>query len=169
MKCYRIRNLLITLLILISIHSAFIPASGEGSQDENNLIWNGGFELLEDENLPDGWYTDAWYNQIGYTEYHILQDEDPERGQIFEICNAAPNDARIAQVVDVDPDTVYCLSGYIRASGIEGGRGANLSIEGIYAFSEDFTDTDNEWRYVKYYGETGPDQTWVTVYARVGG
>ena len=49
MKCYRIRNLLITLLILISIHSAFIPASGEGSQDENNLIWNGGFELLEDE------------------------------------------------------------------------------------------------------------------------
>ena len=169
MKCYRIRNLLITLLILISIHCAFIPASGEGSQDENNLIWNGGFELLEDENLPDGWYTDAWYNQIGYTEYHILQDEDPERGQIFEICNAAPNDARIAQVVDVDPDTVYCLSGYIRASGIEGGRGANLSIEGIYAFSEDFTDTDNEWRYVEYYGETGPDQTWVTVYARVGG
>ena len=169
MKYIRIRSLLIIMLILISIFSVCIPAIGEENQDGNNLIWNSGFELLEDENLPDGWYTDAWYNQIGYTEYHVLQDDDPERGQVFEIRNAAPNDARIVQIVDVDPDTVYCLSGYIRADGIEGGRGANLSIEGLYAFSEDFTDTDNEWRYVEYYGETGPDQTWITVYARVGG
>ena len=171
MKYIRIPKHLIisTVLILLCLAAFCFPAYGEDSADGSNLVWNSGFELLEDERLPDGWYTDAWYNQVGYTEYNVLQDEDPERGQIFEIQNFAPNDARIAQIVDVDPDTVYCLSGYIRAEGIEGGRGANLSIEGLYAFSEDFTDTDGEWRYVEYYGETGPDQTWVTIYARVGG
>ena len=163
------RLLILLVLILAGVFAVCISASGEENPDDSNLIWNSGFELLEDENLPDGWYTDAWYSQIGYTEYRVIQDEDPERGQVFEIRNNAPNDARIAQVVDVDPDTVYCLSGYIRAQGIEGGRGANLSIEGLYAFSEDFADTEGEWRYVEYYGETGPDQTWVTIYARVGG
>ena len=171
MKYTRFLNRLFVLIILIAscLFSACVYAAGEESREDGNLVWNSGFEQLEDENLPDGWYTDAWYSQIGYTEYHVLQDEDSGRGRIFEIRNLAPNDSRIAQIVDVDPDTVYCLSGYIRARGIEGGRGANLSIEGLYAFSEDFADTDGEWRYVEYYGETGPDQTWVTIYARVGG
>ena len=123
MKYIRIPKHLIisTVLILLCLAAFCFPACGEDSADGSNLVWNSGFELLEDERLPDGWYTDAWYNQVGYTEYNVLQDEDPERGQIFEIQNFAPNDARIAQIVDVDPDTVYCLSGYIRAEGIEGG------------------------------------------------
>ena len=105
MKYTRIPKRLLSLLVLIlaGVFAVCISASGEENPDDSNLIWNSGFELLEDENLPDGWYTDAWYSQIGYTEYRVIQDEDPERGQVFEIRNNAPNDARIAQVVDVDP------------------------------------------------------------------
>ena len=52
---------------------------------------------------------------------------------------------------------------------MEGGHGANLSVEGIYAFSEKYYDTDGQWQYIEYYGETGPDQDYLTVFARLGG
>lgn len=36
-------------------------------------------------------------------------------------------------------------------------------------FSESVYDTAGEWQYVELYGETGPEQTEVTVFARLGG
>ena len=68
------RLLILLVLILAGVFAVCISASSEESPDDSNLIWNSGFELLEDENLPDGWYTDAWYSQIGYTEYRVIQD-----------------------------------------------------------------------------------------------
>ena len=55
------------------------------------------------------------------------------------------------------------------ADGVKDGHGANLSIEGIYAFSEQLYDTGGEWKHIEYYGETGPEQDFITVFARLGG
>lgn len=72
--------------------------------------------------------------------------------------------------MEVKPESLYCLSGYIRAEQIpDSGLGANLSVEGLYVFSESVYDTAGEWQYVELYGETGPEQTEVTVFARLGG
>ena len=55
MKYIRIPKHLIisTVLILLCLAAFCFPACGEGSADGSNLVWNSGFELLEDERLPD--------------------------------------------------------------------------------------------------------------------
>jgi hypothetical protein len=142
------------------------PVRGEADE---NLLYNGDFEILDAEGLPDGWFTDAYLMDPGYSLYSVSEGMDGNSSHSATVRNIAGNDARFAQTVQVEPDTLYCLSGYVRAENITEGLGANLSIEGVYAFSESKYDTDGEWQYVEYYGITGPDQYYLTVFARVGG
>ena len=153
--------LLLTLLLLI-----LLPVRAE---EEQNLLTNGGFEALGADGLPTGWYTDAYINREGVTLYSVTDDaHSGENAVVVE--NVGLNDARFAQVVAVEPSSVYCLSGWIRADAIpDGGRGANLSISDVYVFSESVFDTMGGWKYVEMYGVTDSDQTRLTVFARVGG
>ncbi len=133
-----------------------------------NLLTNADFSQIGDDGLPDEWYTDAYISEPGYSVFS-LSEGDNEHPLAVSIQNIGENDARFAQTVRVEPDTLYCLSGYIRAEDVEGGHGANLSIEGVYAFSDRCFDTEGDWEYIEYYGETGPDQNLLTVFARLGG
>ncbi len=138
--------------------------------DETNLLYNGRFEIIdEDDGYPEGWYPEEYRSDSGNTVFSVTEDEESGRGKVAEIWNMSDNDARFIQFVPVEPDTVYCLSGYIWADHITGGHGANFSIENVYSFSEEVFDTDGEWQYVEYYGVTGPDQDLLTVFVRVGG
>lgn len=148
------------LIILIMIPFAFGLAE--------NLLENGDFSELDGEGYPDYWYTDAYILEPGYTVFSVGKDTKTNSGTI-EIKNIGSNDARYAQIVEVEPDTLYRLSGDIMAEDVEGGHGANLSIEGVYAFSDKLYDTDGEWIHIDYYGETGPEQDLITVFARLGG
>ena len=148
--------------ILIAVYPLSCGASSE------NLLQNPDFTVKDDDGLPEYWYTDAYIPDAGYTVFGMTAD-DPEYPSAVMIHNIGENDARFAQTVDVEPDTLYCLSGYVRAEDVEGGHGANLSVEGIYAFSDRLYDTEGEWEYIEYYGETGPDQDYLTVFARLGG
>ena len=137
---------------------------------DENLLYNGSFEILDGDGLPDGWYTDQYNQQEGYTNFSVLTGDAQEGQHSVQIENLGDNDARFAQRVEVEPDSLYCLSGYIRAEGIpDSGLGANLSVEGLYVFSESVYDTAGTWQYVELYGETGPEQTEVTIFARLGG
>ena len=149
---------MLIILIMASMNSAY----GE------NLLENHDFSMLDEDGLPAEWYTDAYITDTGYSVFGVTEGNEDHPFAI-SIQNIDENDARFAQVVPVDPDSIYCLSGYILASGVEGGHGANLSVEGVYAFSEQVYDTEGEWIYIEYYGETGPDQAYVTVFARLGG
>jgi len=146
-----------------------IMFSASCSAENDNLLYNSDFEILNAEGLPDGWYTDAYRLETGFTVFSVTEGMDGKDSYAVQIRNAARNDARYAQTVEVEPETMYCLSGYIRAEDITFGHGANLSIEGIYAFSEKLYNTEGEWQKVEYYGETGPEQHEITVFARVGG
>ena len=160
-----LRWLLIMCLALVL--AGVCPALAEEAGD--NLLYNGGFEYLDEDGLPDGWYTDAYVLREGFTLYAM--DKDARTGEYAAVVNnIGMNDARFAQTVSVKPETLYRLSGWIRADGIlDSGRGANLSVEGVYVFSEGVYETGGEWLYVELYGETGEDQYEVTVFARVGG
>ena len=138
------------------------------AESHENLLKNTDFVHIGNEGLPDGWYTDAYILEPGYSEFSISEG-DPDHPIALYIRNFGENDARFAQTVEVEPETLYCLSGYVRAENVEGGHGANLSVEGIYAFSDRYFDTEGEWEYIEYYGETGPDQDQITVFARLGG
>ena len=170
----RIRTgILLIMMICTSIHFSFSFAE----ESKDNLIQNGGFEETDSDGMPEGWMFDAWDSTVGYSRHRLTEDPDQLHGQVIEIRNSSYNDARFFQTVDVEPETVYRLSGYILASNIRdeesgeniNGHGANLSIEGVYVFSEAVYDTNGDWEYVECYGQTGPDQYQVTVYARVGG
>ena len=154
------RRVLGILIILMMIPYTFGLAE--------NLLENGDFSELDGEGYPEYWYTDAYILEPGYTVFSAAKDTKTDSGMI-EIKNIGNNDARYAQIVEVEPDSLYRLSGDILADGVEGGHGANLSVEGIYAFSEKLYDTDGEWIHIDYYGETGPEQDLITVFARLGG
>src|SRR5699024_1321656 len=80
------------------------------------------------------------------------------------------NDARFAQTVAVEPDTLYRITCVCRASGIgDAGAGATISIENTFSYSNAVRDTGGEWETLELYGRTGEDQTELTVFLRVGG
>ena len=149
-------------LVIAAALFFLLPSSGSGTYD--NLIKNGDFEKLSSQGLPESWYTDAYVYQ-GYTTFSSAQGQ---QGRGAHIQNHMPNDARFAQSVSVSPATLYRLHGYVKADA-EGGLGANLSIEGIYVFSQSVYDTKDGWQEVTLYGRTGENQRSVTVYARLGG
>ena len=165
----RHRNICIRAVFLFLISFLILNVSPVRGEADENLLYNGDFEILDAEGLPDGWFTDAYLMDPGYSLYSVSEGMDGNSSHSATVRNIAGNDARFAQTVQVEPDTLYCLSGYIRAEEITEGLGANLSIEGVYAFSESKYNTDGEWQYVEYYGITGPDQYYLTVFARVGG
>ena len=135
---------------------------------DGNLLKNPDYMHIGNDGLPAEWFTDAYISQQGYTVFGLAEG-DPDHPVALSIRNIGENDARFAQTVKVEPDSLYCLSGYIRAEDVQGGHGANLSVEGIYAFSDKCFDTEGEWEYIEYYGETGPGQEYITVFARLGG
>ena len=161
-----LRRRFFSLLMAIMIMLCIVPAFAEEGE---NLLINGSFEDIAEDGLPVGWFTDAYIRKEGYTVFsYSINAQDGE--YCASVNNLAMNDARFAQTVDVIPASLYCLSGWIKVdSMVDSGWGANLSIEGLYAFSEGIYDADGEWHYVEMYGETGEDQYEVTVFARVGG
>lgn len=157
----RIATLLMAALLLMSLYCS--------AEEQDNLLKNPGFELLDDRGLPVGWFSDAYLRREGITQFSVT-DAARSGHAAAEVHNFDMNDARFAQTVQVSPKTMYRLSGWVKASEISvAGRGANLSIEGVYVFSESVYETNGEWVYLETYGLTGNDQDEVTIFARVGG
>jgi len=135
----------------------------------DNLIINGSFEELDEEGFPVGWETSSYFAPTGYTLYTV-EEEGADGVRSVSIENFDLNDARFEQTVAVEPESLYHLSGYIRTRDVQdAGWGANLSVYNITDSSEGVYETNDEWRRVDFYGETGPEQTEVTVYVRLGG
>ena len=156
------------ILLLLCAALMLVPAFA-AAESPDNLLSNPGFEDLGNDGLPIGWYTDAYLTREGISAFHVADDAHTG-GFAAVVENLDMNDARFAQTVKVKPNTMYRLSGWVKADDIlDAGRGANLSIEGVYVFSESLYETNGEWTYLETYGLTDSDQTEVTVFARVGG
>ena len=69
-----LRRLLMLCLALML--AGICPALAEEAGD--NLLYNGSFEYLDEDGLPDGWYTDAYVRQEGFMLYAM--DEDARTG-----------------------------------------------------------------------------------------
>ena len=116
------------------------------SEGENNLLKNGDFSDVVDGD-PVGWRRDMWLTDTGVSLLTV--DEDGYEGSCVTVTNVDENDARFAQTVSVEPDTLYRVSGMIRASGVDPeGYGATLSIQDVFVYSDGLYDTGGEWKYV---------------------
>jgi len=136
----------------------------------DNLIPNGSFEKVSSSGMPEEWYATAYRSQEGYSRM-AASTAKAYSGQYSAVVeNASSNDARFTCTVKVKPESLYRLSGYVFVEKMEDtGNGANFGVEGIYSFSEGVFDTNGEWKYIEWYGETGENQTEVTLGIRVGG
>ena len=158
------RKLFCALMALALLFALGAACAGEAGE---NLLVNGDFSRA-DGDLPAGWHRDMWLTDAGISILTV--EEDGYEGACASVINASANDARFAQTVAVEPDSIYRLSGMIRAEGCdEGGVGASLSIEDVFVYTDAQYDTHGGWKYVELYGRTGPNQRELTVFARVGG
>ncbi len=140
-----------------------LPSGSREAAVGENLLVNGDFSEVSD-GTPVGWYKDAWAGLTG-TDFEVV---DTEAGKAAHIVNHMYKDARFAQTVAVEPDSIYWLHGYIKADA-QDGWGANLSIEDVYLYSENVYDSEGEWKSVSLYGRTGKEQHSVNVFVRLGG
>ena len=157
-------SVLLLLSLLLSLCTAHAYAA------EANLLTNGGFEKVNAAGEPDDWYTTAYRTQEGYTRFEITTEKAHSGTHSAKITNANLNDARYVCSVPVKPERMYRVSGYILVDGMEdSGNGANLAVEGVYSFSECVYDTQGQWKYVEWYGETKEGQTEIQLGVRIGG
>ena len=97
----------IAALILALLLAACLPALAE-----ENLLRNGDFSAVRDD-MPEDWQTEMWYTDAGVSLLHA--DPDGYDGGCVRVTNVDANDARFTQTVDVEPDTLYKVSGMVRA------------------------------------------------------
>ena len=150
---------LVALILLLGLNASALAAE--------NLFENGDFSILDGE-LPAGWEKEMWHTDAGISKLYV--ESDGFDGSCIAVINVDANDARFAQTVEVEPENLYRISAMVKAEGCDAdGYGANLSIDGLFTYSDPVYDTDGKWQEVELYGWTGKDQHVLTVFARVGG
>lgn len=163
-----IAALILVLLAAFVCGALLLFRSPQPSPVQGELLLNPEFVLSGDASVPENWYLDAYQFNAEYTAYEIQRQGGPEGKTAVHITNMLANDARIAQQIAVEPDSLYCLSGFVRAEA-RGGWGANLSVKEAFAHTEPLFDTGGAWQQVMLYGRTGKDQRQLTVFCRLGG
>ncbi len=159
------RRACVLLCLILTI--LMVPCYASAS---TNLLSNGGFELLDENGEPLEWYPTAYWSQNGYSQIGVTDEKAHSGTYSAAIENMDSNDARLVCSVEVEPSSMYRISGYVLVEDMEDfGNGANFGIEGLYAYSDCIFDTDDGWLYLEWYGETGETQTEVTFGVRVGG
>ena len=135
--------------------------------DGENIINNGDFESVQD-GMPTGWEKAMWFTDEGVSLLTV--EADGYEGNCISVRNVGINDARFVQTISVEPDSIYRITAMCRASGIpESSKGATLSVDSTFSYSNEAFDTNGEWIPLELYGHTGSDQTEVKLFARVGG
>ncbi len=154
------------LLLLCALLAAPALSLAEAGTAENLLI-NPGFEDVQD-GWPLYWEQDKWLYDEGIT-YMDAREGGRNGGLCAMIENVSTNDARFVQSVPVEPDTIYRLSGWVKAENCDPGFvGASLSVIGSYFLFPDVHDTAGEWVELECYVETREDQTELRIGARLG-
>lgn len=147
------------LLILLLL----MPAIGLA---ETDLIGDGGFENHAEADVFGEWYYESWLE--GGDETVAGVDRNGVEGACAHIASREANDARFCQSVSVEANTYYNFSCFIKTMNVADGAGANISVLDTFAASYGLLGT-NEWQYVEFVGETGENQTQLTVCVRLGG
>ena len=159
------RKLATRALMLFSLLILLLPlcagASAEDAAAGDSLVKDGGFDEA------GAWRQDMWNWDEGVS---VLSIESVDGNDAAHVVNLGENDARFEQTLAVEPDTLYRISGRIRAAGIsEEADGATLSIKNTFVHTESVYETEGGWQDVELYGRTGPDQDEIVLMARLGG
>lgn len=136
---------------------------------DDNLLSNSGFEKVHKGKAKD-WTTSSW--QAGEANVKILYDGSVYRSgsRSLRIVHPLSNDTSVMQTLNVEPDTVYRISGWIKTQQVQSAQGrigATMCIDGTWTMSSDLKG-DNPWTYKELWVRTAKNQTRLKVACRLG-
>ena len=130
-----------------------------------NLLNNSGFELPAEN--PDAaaldWTTSQWSPVSNFSRDH---DVSHSGSSSIRIITPTMNDAWFSQNVNVEPNTAYLLTGWIKTQNVASGAGANLCLAGTWTHTEGVFGT-RDWTFVRLWFNSGSD-TRISIGARLG-
>lgn len=155
-----VMTVLMLLLILLPVTSIYA---------EGNLLQNPGFEE-GGEGTPSNWTKDMWISGDEAGVLSIQSDEVHSGSKAAVIENFEPNHLKWVQSIEVTPNSYYKVSGWVKVVSTAGeGMGANILALGVGGGYPSTTDTNGDWQYLEYIGQTGPKQEQFSVGASLGG
>ncbi len=153
------------LIIIIAVLSLY---QGAAFAEGNNLLKNADFEE-SDSDSPYFWNQYVWDSSNGASEIKVATDLHHQGSNCARITNGQPNDTRLKQTVNVNPSTIYKISGWIKTQDVgTNNKGANFSADMILETSADIKGT-TDWQYVEMFGRTGGEQKELIVTIGLGG
>jgi hypothetical protein len=155
---------LASIFILLVILLTFITADAK-----ELLLNNQSFENASGAEIS-GWEKSVYRQESGVTDF--LTDENTAKAGLksVRITNLQDNDARLKQEVAVRGDTFYKISCFVKTEDIGyEGKGANISIDRLFAVSKDLKGTTSGWEYIELTGKTVRNQKSFTLTIGIGG
>ncbi|HEY9062191.1 MAG TPA: phospholipid carrier-dependent glycosyltransferase [Pseudobacteroides sp.] len=154
------------LLPILSVIILAVSLCGVSFAEGSNILKNPGFE---DADKPYSWDQDIWEASDGQKEIKVVNNVFHSGKQCAVIINSKEGDSRLKQTVDVQSDSLYKISGWIKTENVgDTNKGANFSVHMLQITSADVKGT-TDWKYVEMYGRTGKSQTSLIVTAGLGG
>lgn len=137
------------------------------NRQQKNKVSNGSFELAEGPGLK-AWQIESWQADTERCSF-VRTSSNSKRGSFSAMLKHDDlADARFTQVIVVEPNTYYKLSGWIKTEGVaHKGDGAYLLAAGT-SMRTNVLFGANDWTYVEATGKTEPDQTEVKIQCRLG-
>ena len=158
----RIAAMALFLLVLF-----VFPVSGAFAA--GNLVQNPGFEEGTND-APSNWARDAWIPGDDSGRISVQSEEVHSGSKAAIIENLQPNHLKWVQNIKAQAGSYYKISGWVKVVSTEGdGTGADILAVGIGSGYPNVLDTDGEWKYLEFYGQTGPEQTSFGIGASLGG
>lgn len=161
-KNTRAAAMIVVMLLLFILPVTSIHAEG-------NLLLNSGFEE-GDKDSPSNWTKDMWISGDSSGILSVQSEVVHSGSKAAMIENLEPNHLKFVQNIKVNPDSYYKISGYTKVVSTAGeGFGANIFVVGVGGGYPSTVDTAGDWQYLEFIGQTGPDQSEISIGAALGG
>lgn len=134
-----------------------------------NIIQNPNFQQISNDSAVY-WHKKARATMPSVTDFRLDQFQGHSDKTSICIINNVPNYARYLQEIQVESDSDYKLSCWIKTENVGAmAKGASIAIEGTLYSSRDIKGTTANWQYVELYVHTGVNQNTFTVSLELGG
>ena len=163
--CYKTSmKQIITIIMTIGI--LLLCGSGLSAQ---NLVSNPSFEELSADGTPAKWRPMGWYQDSSITVHTVDTSVAHSGSNSALVNNLKNNHAYYVQQVNLQPNTSYRLSGWIRTENIgEGIDGAGISILDKFETGGDVRGTVSSWQQVQLFVQTTSGITSAQVMLQIG-